>query len=90
MNETCPHCGVRLEPEPGFYQGAMYVSYANTVILLALVSALLYILGDFSVMGLYRYRYQCDTFACTVEFPFFRLVYLYLFGGIRYSQDLSG
>lgn len=28
MNETCSCCGVKFEKEPGFYQGAMYVSYA--------------------------------------------------------------
>jgi len=28
MNPTCPVCGHRFEREPGFFQGAMYVSYA--------------------------------------------------------------
>jgi hypothetical protein len=28
MYETCPVCGHRFEREPGFFQGAMYVSYA--------------------------------------------------------------
>lgn len=28
MNVTCDCCGVKFEKEPGFYQGAMYVSYA--------------------------------------------------------------
>ncbi len=27
MNATCPVCGHRFEREPGFFQGAMYVSY---------------------------------------------------------------
>jgi glucan phosphoethanolaminetransferase (alkaline phosphatase superfamily) len=27
MHEHCEHCGQAFEPEPGFYQGAMYVSY---------------------------------------------------------------
>src|SRR5436190_12582264 len=27
MNTTCPVCGHRFEREPGFFQGAMYVSY---------------------------------------------------------------
>ena len=42
MNETCPHCEVRLEPEPGFYQGAMYVSYAITIACIVVVSFILY------------------------------------------------
>ncbi len=28
MNRTCPHCAENLVPEPGFYQGALYMSYA--------------------------------------------------------------
>lgn len=28
MHTHCSHCGMRFEPEPGFYFGAMYVSYA--------------------------------------------------------------
>lgn len=28
MNETCPVCGHRFMREPGFFQGAMYVSYS--------------------------------------------------------------
>jgi len=27
MKETCPNCGQRYYPEPGFYYGAMFVSY---------------------------------------------------------------
>jgi len=28
MHERCPQCGHRFEREPGFFQGAMYASYA--------------------------------------------------------------
>lgn len=27
MNKTCSHCGLNFEPEPGFYFGAMFISY---------------------------------------------------------------
>lgn len=30
-NETCSHCGMRFEIEPGYFYGAMYVSYALVV-----------------------------------------------------------
>lgn len=32
MNRHCTHCGENLVPEPGFYQGALYMSYAFYVI----------------------------------------------------------
>nr|WP_044130566.1 DUF983 domain-containing protein [Rudanella lutea] len=28
MHERCPHCHENLTPEPGFYWGSMFVSYA--------------------------------------------------------------
>lgn len=31
MNEHCPKCGLSFKPEPGFYFGATYVSYAIAV-----------------------------------------------------------
>jgi uncharacterized protein (DUF983 family) len=27
MNKQCPVCGQKFEPEPGFYYGAMFISY---------------------------------------------------------------
>lgn len=35
MYERCSHCGLKYEREPGFFYGAMYVSYALTVALWA-------------------------------------------------------
>ncbi|NQZ75841.1 MAG: DUF983 domain-containing protein [Ekhidna sp.] len=31
MHHRCPNCNQALEPEPGFYTGAMYVSYGFQV-----------------------------------------------------------
>lgn len=31
MHASCPNCGLNYEPEPGFYYGSMYVSYALTI-----------------------------------------------------------
>lgn len=31
MNKCCPNCGLDLSHEPGFYIGAMYVSYAQGI-----------------------------------------------------------
>ena len=30
MHEKCAHCGQRFEPEPGYYFGAMFISYIWT------------------------------------------------------------
>jgi hypothetical protein len=44
MNETCPVCGLRFERgEPGYFTGAMYVSYALGIPLIALVTLVAYL-----------------------------------------------
>lgn len=90
MNEFCPCCNVRLQPEPGFYQGAMYVGYGFTVAVFVIVSIILYyfaghpsewvyigaVIGVMILLIPLNYRYS-------------RIVFLYLFGGLKYNKDLS-
>ncbi len=45
MHQKCPNCSQELEPEPGFYTGAMYVSYAFQIILIAIFVVASLILG---------------------------------------------
>lgn len=40
MNATCPVCGHRFEREPGFFQGAMYVSYGLGTVYLGVLAIL--------------------------------------------------
>jgi uncharacterized protein (DUF983 family) len=37
MNEVCPVCELRFEREPGYFLGAMYVSYGLSIPILALI-----------------------------------------------------
>jgi hypothetical protein len=89
MNERCPHCDIRLEPEPGFYQGAMYVSYGFTVMVMVIIGVLLYytlnpsdwtyvgtVIGVMLLLVPLNYRYS-------------RILFLYAFGGIKYNPLLS-
>ena len=50
MKERCMSCGQTYHPEPGFYYGAMYVSYAVQVALFAAVFAGWKILESFEVV----------------------------------------
>jgi uncharacterized protein (DUF983 family) len=36
IHEDCPVCGLSFRPEPGFYLGAMYLSYPFSIIVLSL------------------------------------------------------
>ena len=42
MHETCSHCGLKYELEPGYFQGAMYVSYGLGVAIAVSVFLLVY------------------------------------------------
>jgi len=42
MHESCPVCDLKFEREPGYFLGAMYVSYAIGVVIVALFAALLW------------------------------------------------
>jgi len=89
MNETCPHCGVRLEPEPGFYQGAMYVGYAFTVAVLVTIGIILYLLGDPSEWVYIGVIIGVMLLLSPLNYRYSRIVYLYFFGGIKYNPHLS-
>jgi uncharacterized protein (DUF983 family) len=57
MHKKCANCGQNFEPEPGFYFGAAYVSYALTV---ALWVALFVALVVFDSWGLMSFSFEED------------------------------
>jgi len=89
MNDKCPHCGVRLEPEPGFYQGAMYVGYAFTIAVIVVVGLLLYFLGDPSEWVYIGVVIGLMILLAPLNYRYSRIVYLYTFGGIKYDPSWS-
>ncbi|WP_236021313.1 DUF983 domain-containing protein [Algoriphagus oliviformis] len=53
MNKSCEVCGQSFEPEPGFYFGAMFVSYGlNTALFITAWVALSVIMPDYSLSTL--------------------------------------
>lgn len=46
MHETCPHCGLRYEREPGYFYVAMFVSYGMIVAELVAACVATYVLAD--------------------------------------------
>jgi hypothetical protein len=53
MNEHCPVCGLVFQREPGYFMGAMYISYALGVPLIATLTCLTWLLfRDWPIWGL--------------------------------------
>ncbi|NOT73847.1 MAG: DUF983 domain-containing protein [Cyclobacteriaceae bacterium] len=89
MNNHCPKCGALLEPEPGFYFGAMYITYAfNVVILVAFGLTIYYLveLPEFVYLILIALVAVITTPPC---FRISRVLWLYWFGGLHYNPDLN-
>ena len=85
MHRTCSHCGQRSEPEPGFYQGAMYVSYAiNTPVAIATI-VLMNILGA-SMTMITLATVLVSILVIPLSFRLSRLIWLNLF--VRYQPGL--
>lgn len=90
MNEFCPHCGVRLEPEPGFYQGAMYVGYAFSVTAIVMIGFLVYLLFDNPADWVYITAVIVGIMLLVpLNYRYSRIVYLHAFGGIKYDRGRS-
>lgn len=76
-----------LQPEPGFYQGAMYVGYGFTVaVIVAVTIVLYYFMGNPSEWVYIGTVIAIMFLLVPLNYRYSRVVYLYLFGGIKYSR----
>lgn len=72
----CGHCGLKYEAEPGFYYGAMYVSYAFSVGLL-LMTAILYLNYDWPMFKVLLFTPIVAICLLPFMFRYSRLIMLY-------------
>ncbi|MCU0419171.1 MAG: DUF983 domain-containing protein [Cyclobacteriaceae bacterium] len=83
MRQLCPHCGVSFQPEPGFYFGALYVSYAFTVALFVGVWLALRVLVNppdwVYLVGIAASAILSSPFSFRAS----RVLWLYWFGGLQ-------
>jgi len=85
MNDNCPKCGIRLEPEPGFFQGAMYVGYGFTVAVIAVIGVFLSLTWNPSEWVTIGVIIGVMILLAPLNYRYSRIFYLYWFGGIRYQ-----
>ncbi|MEX0883995.1 MAG: DUF983 domain-containing protein [Cyclobacteriaceae bacterium] len=86
VNESCPHCQEVLVPEPDFYYGAMYISYALSVALFINVMLILnYFFNDPDLI----FYLLSVLFLNLILLPFMlrysKVLYLYALGNIKYD-----
>ncbi|MEQ9303568.1 MAG: DUF983 domain-containing protein [Marinoscillum sp.] len=90
MHKTCPHCGHQFEMEPGYFYGAMYVSYAFSVGIFLSTTLLLYLLFDDP--SLLTYILSISLVALILyplNLRYSRILFAHLLGGVSYDPELS-
>lgn len=86
MPDSCPVCGQVYEPEPGFYWGAMYISFGFSVAIFAISGVGLYYLAGDPPVWVYVLTVTVITvLTMPLVFRYSRALMLYLFGFIRYN-----
>jgi hypothetical protein len=89
MNEHCPHCGLRFEVEPGYFYGAMYVSYAfSGGLALVLGFILFYWLGNPSGWVYAGVVAAAVLLISNINFRLSRVIWLHYVAGIRHNPAL--
>lgn len=82
MHSDCPVCGLHYEREPGFFQGAMYVSYALGVALSVAVLIAVILVG-FNALTFFIVNTLALIVFAPLLFRWARAIYLNIFIAYR-------
>lgn len=85
MNKKCAHCGLDFEHEPGFYIGAMYISYAQGVLIALLTGLTLYYTLHLTFTQILIGIAIMIILSSPVNFRFSRLIWINIW--IKYKPD---
>ncbi|MGF1638476.1 MAG: DUF983 domain-containing protein [Cyclobacteriaceae bacterium] len=87
MHRHCPHCNLDLTPEPGFYFGAMYFSYAINIALMVAFGIAFEVLVSPSSFALTLASVLLPPlFLAPWNFRISRVLMLYAFGGVKRNK----
>lgn len=88
MHRECLHCGLRFEVEPGFFFGAMYISYAATIAILVATGVILSIIEKYELTNFVITATAITILLMPIIFRYSRILFLFWFGGVKYNPDL--
>lgn len=90
MPRQCESCGLQFEIEPGFYFGAMFVSYAFSVAILLINTFVLYFVFSDPEIWVYITSVAITSaLLYPIVFRYSRIIFLHIFGGIKYDPQYS-
>lgn len=80
-NTNCPSCGLQFEKEPGFFTGAMYISYMLNVAMIVILGLMVFFIGHNPDLWIYYTTvFPVILLAVPFVFRYSRVLMLYLFG----------
>ena len=85
MHDRCNNCDQTFEPEPGFYFGAMFISYALTAAMSIIIWVILYFLLNPPFATYVVVILVTNVVLLPFIFRYSRTLFLFGFGGIRFS-----
>ncbi len=91
MKENCPVCKLKFEIEPGFFWGAMYVSYAFSVALMIIIGGaiLIFSKGEADFWTYIIPIISSFILFAPLSYRYARTVMIYLFSPIRFNPSLA-
>lgn len=90
MFDTCSVCGLKYEVEPGFFWGAMYVSYGITTGMMLVIGALVYVISGHEARfwGYIIPIFLAMSSSIPFTYRYSRVLMLYYFSPVRFNKDL--
>lgn len=82
MNAHCSKCGAPFEPEPGFYYGSLFISYAFNVAIMVAVWLILYLTIQPPDWVYGAFLVGFSILSIPFSFRYSRILFLYWFGGL--------
>jgi uncharacterized protein (DUF983 family) len=83
MHTHCTNCEAPFEPEPGFYYGSLFVSYAFNVAIMIFVWVVLYVTINPADWVYGVFLVGLSLLLLPVSFRYSRILFLYWFGGLK-------
>ncbi|MDF2158015.1 DUF983 domain-containing protein [Algoriphagus sp. CAU 1675] len=85
VNKNCEVCGANFQPEPDFYYGAMYISYAFSVALVITALVAINVLIEKPELWMYLTTVVVlNVFLLPVMLRLSKTLYLYWLGKLKY------
>ena len=88
--QLCPTCNLRFDREPGFFHGAMYISYAMIVAMVTTAWFILFFIFEDPELEVYiGVIIVLNIVLLPIFFRYSRVLYLYAFGNVKYKTIIK-